>query len=79
MSGHNYQYIPNVERSGWLVDQVYCNNQRQFMDHAYDGSPYNIYDHQGNINKAVPLVARPPVNHVFAGFRGTVVPKREGF
>lgn len=72
----HYKYFPTVERSGYLADQVYSDHQQRFMDHAHDGSPYNLYDQSGNINKAVPLTARPPVNQVFPGFRGMVAPSQ---
>lgn len=76
-----WRYYPDVEKSGWLVDQVGCDHQIEYMDHAHDGSPYNMYDSAGNIHKAVPLTMRPPVNTVFKGFKGEAIPsnKAPGF
>lgn len=72
-----WRYYPDVEKSGWLCDQVGQDHQVEYMDHAHDGSPYNLYDHSGKISKAVPLTMRPPVNTVFAGFKGKAIPANE--
>ena len=76
MSGlaQRWKYYPDVEKSGWLVDQVGCDRQVEYMDHAHDGSPYNLYAHDGSIRKDVPLTMRPPVNTVLRGFKGTALP-----
>ena len=70
-----YYHAPDVEKSGFLVDQVYNEGQVEYMDFAYDGSPFNLYDHSGNVSKAVPLTARPPANETFVNFKGTVIPR----
>ena len=72
-----WRYYPDVEKSGWLVDQVGCDNQVEYMDHAHDGSPYNLYDSSGRIRKSVPLTMRPPANAVLKGFKGTVIPSNK--
>ena len=69
-----YKYYPDVARMPVLADQVYCPRRVSFADHAFDGSMYNVYDHEGNIDKAIPLNVRPPIGHYIPGFQGRVYP-----
>jgi hypothetical protein len=72
---HKFKYYPDVEKSGWVADQVYNSAQVEYMDYAHDGAVVNMYSHSGGINKSVPLTMRPPVNKTYYGFKGTIVPR----
>lgn len=73
-SGSRFRYYPYIDRADTIADQTDRERQRVYMEHQFDGSPYNLYDHNGRINKGLPLTLRPPVNKVLPGFRGDIVP-----
>lgn len=68
-----YRYYPYIDRSGYIVDQLDRQRQAEYMEHQFDGSPFKVYDHNGRINKALPLNFRPPIGKTFPGFRGDIV------
>lgn len=72
-----FRYYPYIERSGFIVDQTDRRRYRDFMDHAFDGAAFHLYDHNGRINKGLPLTLRPPINKVLPGFRGDIVNAQE--
>ena len=70
---HNLKYYPHVDRALPLVDQAGKKRMQHHMEHQYDGSPFNLYNHSGHINKGLPLTFRPPVDKVLSSFRGDFI------